>query len=74
VEKLGHPLIRTGVGNDEHRAKSIISTMINTYEIIRADLHLNKFSVGELLFADYKCPIEQEVAGVWTPVDFSFTC
>jgi len=48
--------------------------MINTYEIIRADLHLNKFSVGELLFADYKCPIEQEVAGVWTPVDFSFTC
>jgi len=47
-----------------------MSPMINTYEMIRADLHFNKFAVGELLFVEYKCPIEQEVAGVWTPVDF----
>ena len=26
--------------------------------------------VGELLFVEYKCPIEQEAAGVWTPMDY----
>ena len=44
--------------------------MMNTYDTIRADLHFNKFEVGELLFVEYKCPIEQEAAGVWTPMDY----
>src|SRR6185295_7127277 len=44
--------------------------MMNMYETIRDNLHFNKFSVGELLFVEYKCPIEQDVAGVWTPVDY----
>lgn len=44
--------------------------MLNTYDTIRANLHFNKFAVGELLFVEYKCPIEQEVAGVWTPMDY----
>jgi len=44
--------------------------MINMYETIRDDLHFNKFSVGELLFVEYKCPIDQDVAGVWTPMDY----
>jgi len=43
--------------------------MLNTYDTIRENLHFNKFVVGELLFVEYKCPIEQEVAGVWTPMD-----
>ena len=42
--------------------------MINTYDTIRTSLHFNKFVVGELLFVEYKCPIEQEAAGVWTPI------
>ncbi|MGZ8427182.1 MAG: helix-turn-helix transcriptional regulator [Candidatus Binatia bacterium] len=44
--------------------------MMNMYETIRDELHFNKFSVGELLFVEYKCPIEQDVAGVWTPMGF----
>ncbi|MGZ8436626.1 MAG: helix-turn-helix transcriptional regulator [Candidatus Binatia bacterium] len=44
--------------------------MMNMYETIRDELHFNKFSVGELLFVEYKCPIEQDVAGVWTPMDY----
>ena len=45
--------------------------MMNTYDTIRAGLQFNKFAVGELLFVEYKCPIEQDVAGVWTPMDYS---
>ena len=44
--------------------------MMNMYETIRNNLHFNKFIVGELLFVEYKCPIEQDVAGVWTPMDY----
>ena len=44
--------------------------MMNMYETIRDNLHFNKFVVGELLFVEYKCPIEQDVAGVWTPMDY----
>ena len=44
--------------------------MMNMYDEIRANLHSNKFVVGELLFVEYKCPIEQEEAGVWTPMDY----
>lgn len=44
--------------------------MMNMYETIRDNLHFNKFIVGELLFVEYKCPIEQDVAGVWTPMDY----
>jgi len=45
-------------------------SMMNMYEAIRDNLHFNKFSVGELLFVEYQCPIEQDVAGVWTPMDY----
>lgn len=44
--------------------------MMNMYDVIRDNLHFNKFTVGELLFVEYKCPIEQEEAGVWTPLDY----
>ena len=44
--------------------------MMNTYDTIRTSLHFNGFVVGELLFVEYKCPIEQEAAGVWTPMDY----
>jgi AraC-like DNA-binding protein len=44
--------------------------MFNMYDAIRANLHFNKFAVGELLFVEYKCPIEEEAAGVWTPMDY----
>lgn len=39
-------------------------------DTIRANLHFNKFVVGELLCVEYKCPIKQEAAAVWTPMDY----
>ena len=45
------------------------SPMLNTYDTIRNSLHFNKFTVGELLFVEYKCPIAQDVAGIWAPID-----
>ncbi|HXV49796.1 MAG TPA: AraC family transcriptional regulator [Candidatus Binatia bacterium] len=47
-----------------------VNPMMNMYDTIRANLHFNKFAVGELLFVEYKCPIEQDAAGVWTPMDY----
>lgn len=47
-----------------------MTPMMNMYQDIRDNLHFNKFSVGELLFVEYKCPIEQDTAGVWTPMDY----
>ncbi len=47
-----------------------MTLMMNMYDTIRANLHFNKFAVGELLFVEYKCPIEQDAAGVWTPMDY----
>lgn len=46
-----------------------MNPMLNTYETIRDGLHFNKFVVGDELFVEYKCPIDQDAAGVWTPVD-----
>jgi len=47
-----------------------MTPMMNMYEEIRDSLYFNKFTVGELLFVEYKCPIEQETAGMWTPMDY----
>ena len=47
-----------------------MTPMMNMYDTIRANLHFNKFAVGELLFVEYKCPIEQDAAGLWTPMDY----
>jgi AraC-like DNA-binding protein len=43
---------------------------MNMYDTLRANLHFNKFAVGEQLFVEYKCPIEDDSAGVWTPTDY----
>ncbi len=47
-----------------------MNAMMNMYDTIRDNLHFNKFEVGELLFVEYKCPIEQDSAGLWTPMDY----
>jgi hypothetical protein len=35
-----------------------MTTLMNRYDEIRANLHFNKFVVGELLFVECKCPID----------------
>jgi len=44
--------------------------MLNLYENIRSNLHFNKFEIGDLLFAQYTCPIEEEALGIWTHTDY----
>ncbi len=47
-----------------------MTPLVNMYEDIRSNLHFNKFAVGELLFVEYTCPIEQEFIRAWTPTDY----
>jgi AraC-like DNA-binding protein len=42
---------------------------INMYEEIRHSLRFSKFEFGEMLFAEYTCPFEETLAGIWTPMD-----
>lgn len=44
--------------------------MLNLYENIRTEKHYNKFQIGEMLFAEYTCPIEEESVGIWTHTDY----
>ena len=44
--------------------------MLNVYETVRSSLHFNKFEVGDLLFVEYACPIEEKSLGIWTPSDY----
>ena len=43
---------------------------LNLYEDIRSTLHFNKFVIGELLFAEYTCPIEDESVSIWAHTDY----
>lgn len=44
--------------------------MINLYEDIRSREHYNKFEIGGLLFAEYKCPLEEKFVDIWTHTDY----
>lgn len=44
--------------------------MINLYEDIKSKDHYNKFEIGGLLFAEYKCPLEEKFVGIWTHTDY----
>jgi AraC family transcriptional regulator, exoenzyme S synthesis regulatory protein ExsA len=44
--------------------------MINLYEDIKSKNHYNKFEIGGLLFAEYKCPLGEKFVGIWTHTDY----
>lgn len=44
--------------------------MLNLYEDIRSKNHYNKFEIGGLLFAEYKCPLEEKFVDIWTHTDY----
>lgn len=44
--------------------------MLNLYEDIRSKKHYNKFEIGGLLFAEYKCPLEEKFVDIWTHTDY----
>jgi AraC-like DNA-binding protein len=44
--------------------------MQNLYDIIRSSLFFNKFEVGELIFVEYTCPLEDESAAILSHSDY----
>jgi AraC-like DNA-binding protein len=44
-------------------------TSMNMYEEIRSSLHFSSFEFGDQLFAEFTCPFEDPLTGIWTPRD-----
>lgn len=45
-------------------------SMLNLYEETRSDPRYNKLAIGDLLFVEYTCPIEEKSVGVWAHTDY----
>lgn len=50
--------------------KTSQSLMVNYYEDVLSNLKFKKFVIGELLFSEYTCPIEDEKTGIWAHMDY----
>ena len=44
--------------------------MVNYYEDVLSNLKFKKFVIGELLFSEYTCPLEDESTGIWAHMDY----
>lgn len=44
--------------------------MLNFYDEIRAGRNYNKFRIGDLLFAEYTCPLREKRADIWSHTDY----
>jgi AraC-like DNA-binding protein len=44
--------------------------MLNFYEEIRTRKQYNKIRIGDLLFAEYTCPIKEKSADIWSHTDY----
>lgn len=44
--------------------------MLNLYQNIRTNPHFNKFEIGNLLFVEYTCPLEEKFVGIWAHTDY----
>lgn len=44
--------------------------MLNFYEEIRTGKQYHKIRIGDLLFAEYTCPIKEKAADIWTHSDY----
>jgi hypothetical protein len=44
--------------------------MLKLPQYIRDQHTFRKFEVDELLFVEYKCPIEETDSGYWTPTNY----
>jgi AraC family transcriptional regulator, exoenzyme S synthesis regulatory protein ExsA len=55
---------------DVRSARSPGPAMLNLYESVRTDPSFHKLEIGDLLFAEYTCPIGQDKLRVWTHSDY----
>ena len=43
--------------------------MLNAYEAIRENPTARRFEIGEMLFAQFTCPVEEQAVGIWASTD-----
>jgi len=44
--------------------------MMNLFEAVRSNRSFNKLEIGELLFAEYTCPVKESKIGHWAHTDY----
>jgi AraC-like DNA-binding protein len=49
--------------------QSPCANVLNFFEAIRTNPTFRKFQVGDLLFAQYTCPVREPTIGIWTHMD-----
>jgi AraC family transcriptional regulator, exoenzyme S synthesis regulatory protein ExsA len=64
--QLFNPPFKLGVAT---RAFGIFNFMINAIEAIRSNPTAKTFEIGDLLFAQFRCPLLEEDLGIWTHTD-----
>src|SRR5689334_7466500 len=47
-----------------------LSFMVNLFEAVRSNPSFNKLEIGDLLFAEYTCPVSSPKLDHWTQSDF----
>jgi AraC-like DNA-binding protein len=46
-----------------------MNPMLNAFDIIRANPTAKRFEIGEMLFAQFTCPAQDEPLGIWSQTD-----
>ena len=46
-----------------------MNPMLNAFEVIRANPTAKRFEIGEMLFAQFTCPTQEEPVGIWSQTD-----
>jgi hypothetical protein len=52
------------------KAASRPAMMLNLYEAVRSNPSFNKLEIGDLVFAEYTCPVDQARLGEWSHTDY----
>jgi AraC family transcriptional regulator, exoenzyme S synthesis regulatory protein ExsA len=46
-----------------------MNPMLNAFDVIRANPTAKRFEIGEILFAQFNCPAQEEPLGIWSQTD-----
>ena len=46
-----------------------MNIVLNAFDIIRANPTAKRFEIGEILFAQFDCPVQDEPLGIWSQTD-----
>jgi hypothetical protein len=46
-----------------------MNPMLNAFDVIRGSPTARRFEIGEMLFAQFECPAQEEPVGIWSQTD-----